>query len=63
MKWNNLQKNKCPKCSKKFEFYPDSNLIFCSDSTCGFKISERRLQEIVVGRVSGAIDKEYQKVG
>lgn len=63
MNWFNLKKNKCPKCGKKFEFYPDSDLIFCSSSTCGFQISERRLQEIIVGRrVNDKIDKEYKKI-
>lgn len=44
MKWRNLAKNKCPACSKNLLFNEKQERIWCS---CGFKISNKRMGEIV----------------
>ena len=56
MKWSNLKQNKCPNCNKswsttwgiKFE----NGVIICK---CGFKISEKKMSEIVSDKVDREI--------
>ena len=50
MKWENLKKNKCPQCNKDFTtgLKIESNMqptLFIHK--CGFKIYEKRMNEIV----------------
>lgn len=42
MRWINLKTNKCPKCSVELSF--ENKFIVCS---CGFKITENRMTEIL----------------
>lgn len=59
MNWENLKKNKCPYCGKDWlkmgnATFSDGN-ITCK---CGFKISEKRMTEIVSDKVSKEILEE-----
>jgi len=46
MKWKNLAENKCPSCNADFSKATSwqGGKIYCG---CGFKISEKRMTEIV----------------
>lgn len=58
LRWDNLKKNKCPSCGKDWlqmgnaEFKADK--IIC---TCGFKITEKRMAEIVNDRVRKGLEE------
>ena len=47
MKWINLTRNLCPKCNKKLGFNILEEMIFCNDLTCGFQISQYRMERLV----------------
>lgn len=47
MKWYNLRKNCCAKCGKKLEFNKDEEMLFCGDLSCGFQISQYRMERLV----------------
>ena len=55
MYWNNLKRNKCPNCNKDWLVIGNAEFkdkaINCK---CGFKISEKRMTEVVTDKV----DKE-----
>lgn len=49
MNWHNLQENKCPKCGSDIAFggnYGDE--LTCVNYSCDFKITARRMEEIVM---------------
>jgi len=43
--WNNLLKNKCPKCRKNLDFESDKDMMMCT-IRCGFMISSIKMNEI-----------------
>lgn len=55
MEWSRLKKNRCPNCNKDWSALWgatfEKGMIVCK---CGFKISEKRMSEIVTDK----IDKE-----
>lgn len=62
MDWNKLKRNRCPQCGKdlanaKFEKSKnsDSLLLICA---CGFKITDRRMSEIVADKIVTEIHDE-----
>lgn len=63
MKWENLRKNKCPKCNKDFA---NANRTQNSQGTvffthlCGFIIRESRMKEIIHEQVAQDIDKNHK---
>lgn len=61
MNWQNLRKNKCPKCNKDFakslETY--GGVYFHG---CGFKISEEKFKEIVSSQNTKAVEKQQEYV-
>lgn len=65
MNWNNLKKNKCPKCGKDLGtmFYDGRDrgqFIFCSNvEKCDFKITPKRMKEIVGNQVTRDLDKYH----
>lgn len=66
MKWSNLKNNKCPKCNK--DWLRMGNAIFAEHfitCKCGFKISEKRMTEIVSDKVNQEIlenmEQEYEQ--
>lgn len=64
MKWENLRKNKCPKCGKDMmdglvaEPYVSDRVL---KHPCGFQIGERRYGEIVADRTGRYIDEEIRR--
>ncbi len=61
LRWNNLKRNACPQCGKTFEvqhFDEDKKMIIHS---CKFKISYRRMNQIVVGKIRAEIGEDKQK--
>lgn len=61
MKWNNLKRNKCPQCNKDLITGMESTtggLIYCG---CGFKISPKRMSEIVTSQVNRDITLEEEE--
>ena len=60
MKWNNLTKNKCPKCNKGLlsAWNAQSNMFDCK---CGFSISQARMQKIISDIISGNINQTYEE--
>ena len=58
MKWSNLKRNKCPECAKELLFSADNPYLHCS---CGFKISEQRMAEIVGGIVTKELERDNQQ--
>ncbi len=61
MIWENLKKNKCPKCNKDWLVMGNARFenkaITCK---CGFKISELLMSKIVTDRVNRDILEQYQ---
>lgn len=58
MNWSKLKENKCPKCGHDLIVgleQTTGGLILC---TCGFKISPKRMREIVTQQVTKSIDRE-----
>ena len=49
MKWDNLRENKCPRphCAKQL-FAGAGGEIVCSRRECGFRISPKRMEEVVM---------------
>lgn len=45
MVWQNLLKNKCPKCGKELDYESDRDIMMCTIS-CGFMITARKMQAI-----------------
>lgn len=60
MKWNNLKNGKCPKCSSILGEEMITRMITCSSmaSGCDFKISEKRLKEILENKSRNFIPKD-----
>lgn len=46
MNWNNLNRNRCPKCSKELDFISDKEMMMCTIN-CGFMISDEKMKVIV----------------
>lgn len=63
MNWNNLKKNKCPKCSKDFGFraFSKPDIIECPSGVCNFSISHKRFSEIVNSQVSQDLDNFHNQ--
>lgn len=59
MKWNNLTKNKCPKCNKQLlqAWNPLTNMFDCK---CGFSISQARMSKIISDIISGNLNQSYE---
>lgn len=57
MNWQNLKINKCPKCDKSLisNFWTMYGMIH---HKCGFKISEKRYQQIVSSQVNEELEEE-----
>ncbi len=47
MNWNNLLKNRCPKCKKELWFDKDEEMLICT-ITCGFMIHKDKMAKICV---------------
>ena len=58
MKWNNLQRNKCPQCGKDLYDALVDNMFKCP---CGFVISLTKYKELVNKMVSEDLDKEFNE--
>jgi len=68
MKWDNLKKNRCPSCGKDWsnpknvkyitEEALKTNHIVCN---CGFKISNKRMREIVNDKINTELLEEKEK--
>lgn len=55
-KWYNLKSNKCPKCNRDWLVHNNAN--FGADNVvckCGFKITSKRMSEIVNDKVNREI--------
>lgn len=70
MKWENLKKNKCPQCNKDLLKGMGSEVIRGSSGRefgrtithpCGFKISDRKFNEIVSGMVCDQLERNAPK--
>lgn len=59
MNWNNLLKNKCPRCSSNLS--GDDGFVSCDMKWCDFHISERRMQEIVASKVRNSFIEQDEK--
>lgn len=57
MNWQNLNKNKCPKCGKDFGFqaFSEPNYVHCPH--CDFRISHKRYTEIVNSQITKRIER------
>ena len=63
MKWSNLTRNKCPKCSKELGFNKDEEMIFCKDFNCGFQISQYRMERLNIQMNADALlEEEYDDI-
>lgn len=61
MYWQNLEKNKCPRCSKLLSFDPaNPSLLFCKTGGCDFKISARRMAEVIRMKASQRASMERE---
>lgn len=60
MKWNNLTKNKCPKCNKDLlkAWNSQTNMFDCK---CGFSIGQARMSKIISDIVSGKLNQIYEE--
>ena len=57
--WENLRRNKCPKCSKDLaKSINIKTMIF--ECPCGFKISQKRYKEIVTNTFKPRFEKHYR---
>lgn len=57
MNWNNLMKNKCPKCGKELDFKSDKDMMMCTIS-CGFMIETENMKKICVQKARQTVDKK-----
>jgi len=48
LKWSNLLRNRCPKCSKNLWFDGSEPMIICPSYLCGFMIDSAKMQEITM---------------
>lgn len=60
MTWENLRENLCPKCGKLIDPKLRFNLLWCSNSTCDFRISQERFKEIVNNPICFKEEKHYR---
>lgn len=58
MNWFKLKENKCPKCCDELDFSSVPNHCICD---CGFKISLRKMEQIVCKMVNKDIDEETNR--
>lgn len=56
MKWNNLLKNKCPKCNRNLWYDKDEPFIICPSYECGFMVDQGRMAEIVAKLVTRRLE-------
>lgn len=65
MIWANLKKNKCPNCGKEFGYlnFMEPGYIACHNSmvNCTFRISEKRLSEIVRSQINSDLEKRFDR--
>ena len=52
MNWNNLLKNRCPKCKLILWFDKDEEMIICPNISCGFMIKQKRMEMICIDLVN-----------
>lgn len=60
MNWQNLKENKCPNCSKAFNYRAFSavpNYIKCPD--CSFIISNHRMEQIVNSQITQDLQDKW----
>lgn len=66
MNWNNLTKNKCPKCNKDFVGSTKIDKTNAMDKkmihSCGFQIRESTFARIVSGQVGKSIERSHEEV-
>lgn len=61
MNWQNLRRNKCPKCNSDLVAHPLGTRFNCADSDCGFAISEERFSRLMAEMNKQAIERpQYQ---
>lgn len=61
LEWRRLKQNECPKCKKTWgdnEFTKEVGYVSCS---CGFRISIRRLSEIVNSQVTKGLEEKWNR--
>lgn len=62
LNWNNLKRNRCPKCGKELAWHMGVEPINTTyECLCGFRISERKYRKIVSGIVESEIEKEVEE--
>jgi len=63
--WNNLLRNRCPKCGKNLWFDKDEPYVMCNSLICGFMIDQARMQEIIMKITNRKLewDKELEGQG
>lgn len=58
--WNNLRRNRCPKCSKALDFKSDKEMMMCTIS-CGFMISPEKMKMIISEQTSRFLTTDNQR--
>lgn len=56
MKWNNLLRNKCPKCGWNLWYDKDEPYILCPKYECGWMCPQWRMAEIVSKLLTRRLD-------
>lgn len=56
IKWQNLKRNKCPKCGKELSYDPGEEMIYCPDLICRFQISQYRAERLITQMNGKKID-------
>lgn len=60
LNWQNLKRNKCPKCNSNMNFIPDENRVFdCVNKICAFRISEERWSEVVIDMNKQSLERSH----
>lgn len=62
LKWNNLRKNKCPKCNSFLSLFAnDSGYFSCANQNCTFIVSEEKLSRLTMSMTKQGLERsEYQ---
>lgn len=64
LNWNNLKRNKCPRCNKLLDFQSDQNIgsevpmLLCT-LACGFMISYSKFSEFCMAKSLHKIEQSY----
>lgn len=57
MNWKNLLENRCPKCRKYLEWYPNEEMMMCT-LRCGFMIEKGKMERICVDITIGKLGSQ-----